>query len=149
MRCSRWLQAVLCSCPHDTNWSLIVTDPEARSQVKFTAIWLPGPRSLDLWFLQHKPGENAILALHFPGGDWQLLGSSQSFAQVSAVLPGKGGYCHSHAPQVGVEGRASCGKKLVVSLALLFIKGLHTGGCNVRHLPAESSGYLRVFSWGK
>lgn len=69
---------------------LCITDPEACSQAKFTAIWLPGPQSLDLWFLQHKPGWNPILALHFPGEDCRLPGSSRSSARASAVLLGEG-----------------------------------------------------------
>lgn len=39
---------------------------------------------------------------------------------------GEGGYRCSHAPQVGVEGWVPSGRKLVVSLTLLLIKGLHT-----------------------
>lgn len=57
---------------------------------------VPGPV-----VLQHMPGLNPTLALHFPGEDRQLLGSSWSSARVSAVLLGEGRVLLQPGPSAG------------------------------------------------
>lgn len=100
---------------------LILTDPEAHGQAKSQP---SGGLGLSP-FPQHTPGQNPILALHFPGENWQLLGSAV-FCPGARCTAGGGRGLWRPRPQVRVEGRAWSGKKLVVSLALLLIKGLHT-----------------------
>lgn len=105
---------------------LILTDPEAHGQAKSTATPLPGPQPRALCSPQHTPGQNPIPALRVPGENWQLLGSAAVFCPGSRCPAGGGRGLSRPRPRVRVEGRVWSGKKLVVSLALLLIKGLHT-----------------------
>lgn len=76
-------------CPQDANWSFIIRprSPQSSQVHGHLVAWasVPGPvvSTAQAWIESHP-------ALRFPGEDWQLLGSSQSSAQVSAVLLGEG-----------------------------------------------------------
>lgn len=109
----RWPQAALCcSCPHDTNWSSSsqTQEPAAKPRPQPSGCLGLGPWTCTR--LDRIPAWPSIVLAR-----WQLPGSR--------CTAGGGRGLSQPGPQVRVEGRARGGKKLVVSLALLLIKGLH------------------------